>query len=455
MNFGIKTTEIENKINELVELIQSEHQKIDSIKGSDPDKSAVQAEILENYKVLRDKPLFYDFVASGKGNGAFVELVDGSVKYDLIGAIGVYLLGHSHPLYTRAHLEAATKDVVMCGNLQPYTEAYKATETILEAVKGSKLKHFWFAGSGSFANDTALKLVWQKKAPNYKLIAFDKCFAGRSVATQDITANAGYREDMPEKIEVERVPHFDQNDPENAIIKTLDALDAVWAKAPGQYCAIMMEVVQGEGGFIYGTKEWYHAVCKWAQKKGVYIWFDEVQTFGRTHKLFAHQMFELDEYADIVTVGKALQGCGVLFSTELSPKPGLIAGTFNGSVAGLNAASKTINYLQNGGFYGESGRIAQIEKNFIDGIQSLKDGSCSGKIGHIGGVGTMLSFEVGDAGGDVSKDFIKKLFENGVISFTAGRNPTRIRFLVPVTITDEQINDIMTIIEKTVLEVVK
>ncbi|MCK5882567.1 MAG: aminotransferase class III-fold pyridoxal phosphate-dependent enzyme [Bacteriovoracaceae bacterium] len=454
MNFGATNSEIEKRIDELVDIIQNEHQKINAIKAADPDKRIIQSSILEEYKVLRDKPIFYDYLASGRGNGVFVELVDGSVKYDLIGAIGVYLLGHSHPLYTRAHLEAATKDVIMCGNLQPYTEAFKTSEAILSAVKGSKLEHFWFAGSGSFANDTALKMVWQKKAPNYKLIAFEKCFAGRSVATQDITANDGYREDMPTKIDVERVPHFDQNDPENSISKTIDALNAVWAKAPGKFCAMMMEVVQGEGGFIYGTKEWYHAVCKWAQEKEIYVWFDEVQTFGRTHKLFAHQMFELGEYADIVTIGKALQGCGVLFSKELSPRPGLIAGTFNGSVAGLNAATKTINFLQDGGFYGDNGRIAAIEKKIIGELNVLKSNSCSKKIGHIGGVGTMLSFEVGDAGGEVSKSFIKALFENGVISFTAGRNPTRIRFLVPVTITDKQIDDIMTIVEKTIHEVV-
>lgn len=455
MNLGAHTPEIEKQIDALCNVIQKEHQKINSIRPADPTKAKVQAQMLDEYKALRDKPLFYNYMASGKGNGPLVELVDGSVKYDLIGAIGVYLLGHSHPLYTRAHLEAATKDNMMCGNLQPYTEAYEATKTILQAVKGSKLEHFWFAGSGSFANDTALKLIWQKKAPNYKLIAFEKCFAGRSIATQDITANAGYREGMPQKIEVERAPHFDQNDPANAIDKTIKALDAIWAKAPGEYCAIMMEIIQGEGGFIYGTKEWYHAVCKWAQDKKIYIWFDEVQSFGRTHKLFAHQMFGLEPYADMVTVGKALQACGLLYSHELSPKAGLIAGTFNGSVASLNASSKTIKFLMEGAFYGENGRIASIEKRFCTGVQKLKDTSCKGKIGHIGGVGTMLSFEVGDASVDLSNAFIKKLFDNGVMSFTAGKNPTRIRFLVPVTISDAQLDDAVKIIEKTILEVVK
>jgi 4-aminobutyrate aminotransferase-like enzyme len=454
MNMGVNTETVKDSIDKLFSLILSEQQKINKVSPPDSDKIDLLNNLLDKFSNVRGKGFFYQYLSSGKGHGPFTQLVDGSVKFDLINGIGVNLLGHSHPLYIRSHLEASTSDTVMCGNLLPYKQAYEVTEKIIQSVSGSKLSNFWFAGSGSFANDTALKLIWQKKAPKYKLIAFEKAFAGRSIATQNITYNSSYREGMPKSIEVEHVPHFDQSNPDLATKKTIDALDEIWAKDPDNYCAIMLEVVQGEGGFIYGTQDYYTAICEWAKSKGIYVWVDEVQSFGRTRELFAFQMFQLEKYVDIVTVGKALQACGVLYSKELNPKPGLIAGTFNGSIASLEMASKTLDFLQNGNFYGPQGRIIKLEEKFINKLKNLKSSSCKDKIGYIGGIGTMISFEVGDSSSDLTKKFLKKLFENGIIAFSAGKNPVRVRFLLPITITDEQIDEIFKILEKTILEMI-
>ena len=452
---GANNRSIQEKMDLLFSEILMEQQKYMQVRPADPEKKIVMDNMTKDFAQLKGRELFYNYMSTGRGHGPFTELVDGSVKYDLIGAIGPNLLGHSHPLTIKAHLEAACNDVVYCGNLLSHMEAYKLTKAVLQTVPKTRLKHFWFSCSGSFANDVALKIIWQKKAPKYKVIAFEKAFAGRSIATQDITHNASYREGMPKTIDVRHVPHFDQNDPANSTKKTIDALNKLWSDEGDTFCAITMEIIQGEGGFIFGTKEYYETVFKWAKSKGLYIWVDEVQSFGRTEQLFAFQTFGLDEYIDVVTVAKALQACGTFYTEELNPKPGLIAGTFNGSIAALTAGEKVLNFLMNGNFFGPNGRNRQLEKIFTSKLQELKDGSCKGKIGYIGGIGTMLSFEIGDSGADVSKKFIYQLFDNGVLSFTAGKSPTRIRFLIPVTLTEQHINEIFKIIEKTIHEVVK
>jgi len=455
MDIRVSNSEIQDQMNKLFSSILLEQQKYMQVKKADEDKEHLVEKQLQEYTGNRGKGFFYNYMSSGRGHGPFTELIDGSVKYDLIGGIGPNILGHSHPLYIKAHLESACSDTVMCGNLQPYPEAAAITNLLMKSVEGSRLKHFWFTGSGSFANDLALKLVWQKKEPKYRLIACTKAFAGRSVATQDITHNESYRQGMPQSVEVDHVPHYDQNDPENALDKTIAALKEVVKANPNQHCALMMEIIQGEGGFIYGPKEYYEGVFKWAKENDLYIWIDEVQTFGRTKKLFAFQNMGMDQYVDIVTVGKALQVCGALFTEELNPKPGLIAGTFNGSLTALNAGEKIIRYLTEGNFYGENGRIAELEQLFISKLNHLSKTSCKEKINYAGGIGTMISFEVGDASKEITISFIKKLFENGIIAFMAGNQPTRVRFLLPLSITNENIDEVFKIIEQTVLEVVK
>jgi 4-aminobutyrate aminotransferase-like enzyme len=165
-------------------------------------------------------------------------------------------------------------------------------------------------------------------------------------------------------------------------------------------------------------------------------------------------MFGLDEYVDVVTVGKVLQACGTFYTEELNPKPGLIAGTFNGSVASMNAGKAIVRYLSEGNFYGDNGRIKEIEDKFKANFKRLAEGSCKGKIPYYGGVGTMLSFEVGDATTETTNKFMKTLFENGIISFSAGKEPTRVRFLLPLSLLEEHIQEIFSILERTILEVI-
>lgn len=454
MNYGVNSENIQKKIDEAFSAILIEQSKYDSVIPAEENKSKETAALLEKYGQLRGRGFFYPYLSTGRGHGPFTECTDGSVKYDLIGGIGPNLLGHSHPLYIKSHLESAALDSVMCGNLQPYPQTFELAESLINSVSKSKLKHFWYAGSGSFANDTALKMIWQKKAPAYKLIAFENAFAGRSIATQDITYNEAYRIGMPKNIEVDYIPHFDFKDPEKSAENSLTKLEELLKNNAEDYAALMIEVVQGEAGIVAGNSDYYVQLFELAKKHGLYIWIDEVQSFGRTHELFAFQHFDLDKYVDIVSVGKALQVCGVLFSEELNPKPGLVSGTFNGSLSAVLTGQKIVRYLTEGNFFGKDGRNASLEKSFFSRIKSLAEGSCKGKIGHFEATGLMVAFQVGDGSKETISTFLKKLFENGIVAFSAGKDPVRVRFLPPLCLEERHLDEIFTIVEKTIHEVV-
>ena len=438
MEAGVNSKEIQDQMNSLFSSILIEQQKINSVKG--PSDKNLQKNLLESFQSDRGQKFFFDYMSSGRGHGPFTELIDGSVKYDLNCSMGVNLLGHSHPLFIKAHLQASTLDSLMCGNLLPYEAPKVLTKDLINSVEGSRLAHFWFATSGSFANDNALKIIWQKTAPKYKIIAFDNAFAGRSVATQNITHNPDYSQGMPKYLEVAHIPFFPK-DP-------IEYLEKIWAKDKDSLSAIMIELIQGEAGFNFATKEYYQSICQWGKEKGLYIFIDEVQTFARTKSLFAFQMFGLEEYVDVVTVGKVLQSAGTFYTKELSPKPGLIAGTWNGPLVGISLGINIVRYLREGNFYGEDGRIARLEQTFLEGLKKIGQG----KLSNISGIGTMISFQVGDGSDETTSKFLKKLFEHGVISYKGGKNPTKIRFLLPLSLTETHIKEIFSLIEVTLKE---
>lgn len=450
--YGVNNSDISSLKEELFSQILLEQKKYMGLRQADKNQSDDMKVKLSEIAQAKGRDAFFSYLSSGKGHGPFTELVDGSIKYDLIGGIGPNILGHSHPITIKSHLDAACSDAVMCGNLLNYGDVHEFLMEFKKHLTKSRLKHFWFTGSGSFANDTALKLIWQKMAPKYRIIAFEKAFAGRSVATQDITHNSAYREGMPTSLKVDHVPHFDQSNPKASLESTLSALEKVVADHPGEHSALMIELIQGEGGFVFGDKHYYEEIFKWAKKNNLMIWVDEVQSFARTTELFAFQMFGLDDYVDVVTVGKALQVCGVLFSDELNPKPGLIAGTFNSSLSALKAGTSILKYLTTGPFYGSHGTNLKIQQNFHQRLNKLSE---KYPMNYIGGVGTMISFEIGDSGKDVTMLFIKTLFEKGVVCFSAGKDPYRVRFLLPLCLNENHIDEIFVLIEETLKEVLK
>ncbi|HWU42016.1 MAG TPA: aminotransferase class III-fold pyridoxal phosphate-dependent enzyme, partial [Bdellovibrio sp.] len=188
-----------------------------------------------------------------------------------------------------------------------------------------------------------------------------------------------------------------------------------------------------------------------AKSKNIAVWMDEVQTFARTGEYFAFETLDLGQYVDICTIAKTAQIGATLYTEEYNPKPGLIAGTFSGSTPCLAAGMEMLDMLSEG-FLGANGRIQQIHKRFINGLNQMNEGSCKGLASDAGGMGLMVAFTPHDGKKESVNSFLNKLFANGVISFPCGKDPVRARFLIPAIIQDEDIDVALKVIEKTLLE---
>jgi len=403
----------------------------------------------------RGRELYFPFLGSGLGSGPFTELADGSVKFDMITGIGVHFFGHTHPAFLSEMIDALSADV-MQGNLEPGIEVRNLLQALLARVgPGSRLAHGWAMCSGTMVNEAALKMIRQKKAPATKVMAFRDCFAGRSTAMQEITDNPSYRQGQPVYGEVYYLPFYDPKlGLAASTTATLREMKDLVTRYPDKFAALMIELVQGEGGFQFAPREYYVAIFEEAKRSGLAIWADEIQTFGRTGELFAYQKFGLNEYMDVVTVGKMLQACVVLYTAEYNPKAGLIAGTFVGSTVALRTARRVLELLDEGGYLGKEGRIEKLSKRFVERLQELQKGSCSGMILEIRAIGGMIAFAPFDGTMNDVKSLLMRLFDLGVIAFYCGHGPYFIRLLPPLgAMTEENVDQVCNLIETGIIEI--
>jgi 4-aminobutyrate aminotransferase-like enzyme len=172
------------------------------------------------------------------------------------------------------------------------------------------------------------------------------------------------------------------------------------------------------------------------RKHNIAIIFDEVQTFGRSQRLFAFQHFGLEEFADIITIGKLSQLCATLFTSHYKPQPGLVSQTFTTSTSALFVGRAIIRELIDGDYFGPAGRIQRVHDWFVSRLLELGKqlpGSISGPFG----LGAMIAFTPFDGSADTVKRVLHRLFEQGVIAFFAGSSPARIRFLPPIGVITE------------------
>lgn len=410
-------------------------------------------EWVKDFAKRKGRDQYFNYLSSGLGHGPFIELLDGSVKMDLITGIGINFFGHSHPELMSELTDAISTDT-MQGNLQPGYESEELIKLLLSNVgEKSRLKHAWLFCSGTMSNETALKIIRQKKAPATRIFAFNECFAGRSTAMQEITDNPKYRVGQPTYGEVAYLPFYSPTlSLEENVKRAVDKMNSEMSATPGKFAGLMLELIQGEGGIRFAPREWYIQVFTAAKNAGLAIWFDEIQTFGRTEKLFAYQHFGLEEWPDVVTIGKMLHACAALYTEEMNPQPGLVAGTFTGSGAALKTGRRVLELLTQGGYYGEDGKIAHLSRHFVRGLEKLKAGSCAGLIGEIRAIGGMIGFGVWGQTMDETKKFLSLLFDEGVVAFFAGHDPYVVRCLPPFGVMDTaQIDEAMKRFEKILL----
>jgi 4-aminobutyrate aminotransferase-like enzyme len=454
---------VAESIDRIVEELRRHQSAITGARPAQAGLNEQYEDYLQRVAAYKAKPPLYPYVGSGLGNGPLVELADGSVKWDMINGIGVHMFGHSDPDLVATALRAAISDTVMQGNLQFNHDSTEFAELLLEeAGKSSNLKHAFLANSGAMANESALKVCFQKNHPAPRVIAFEHCFMGRSTTLAQIGDSAAGRVGIPLNVMVDYMPFFDREHSDHSIKYAQWHLSEYLKRYPGQHAVFVMELVQGEGGFNIAPREFFEPLMKLCKENNIAIWIDEVQTFGRNESMFYFDQLGLGEYVDVVTIGKMSQACACLYTEEYAPKPGLLSGTFVASTVALNVGRRVLERLRDGGYYGQDGKNAQLQKAFRHHAEALVKKHpewfptvphhLGGEITvspHFGGVGGMMRFT--PFAGDKTKinRLMHVLFEEGVICFSCGHGPFHIRFLPPVGVMKpEQFKDVFEMVER-------
>lgn len=446
-----QSTAVKKMIQDLVQEVTKLNSSLREVRAASPEMADNGKKEIDRAGAARGRPLHYNYVGTGAGHGPFVELEDGSVKLDLINGIGIHLFGHSHPRVMEAAVRGALVDIVNQGNLQPNKEYTRMLEKLVQiAGKKSRLKYAWLSTCGTMANESALKISRQKKTPARMALSFQNAFAGRSTMMAELTDNPSYKMGLPEYHEMLRLPFYDKKNPQSTE-KTLSILKEHVAKHEGNISTFAFEPMLGEGGYRPAPREFFVPLLNFCREKKIPIWADEVQTFTRTGEFFAFETLGLGEYIDLCTIAKTAQVGATLYTEEMNPAPGLIAGTFSGSSAALSAGLEILNMLEEG-YLGPQGRIMDIHRKFVAMLNRLNETTCKGKLVDAEGMGLMIAVTPLDGKKETVDKLLKNMFNKGLIAFACGKDPVRIRFLVPAVIDDQQIDMAGKILEQVILE---
>ena len=355
--------------------------------------------------------------------GSFLYGKDGKKYLDFTSGIGVNNLGH-RPKVVQEAVEDQLNKFWHVSNLFP-VEIQEIAAGKLAKAAGMDL--VFFANSGAEANEAAIKLS-RKATGRKKIITFYQSFHGRTFATMSATGQDKIKTGYGPMLETfTYVPYND--------------LEALKAEMSDDVAAIMLEVIQGEGGVYPATEEFLNGVENLCKQYGSLLVVDEIQTgIGRTGKPFAFQHFGIKP--DIVSVAKGL-GNGFPIGAIIGRKelkdvfgPGSHGTTFGGNPLSVSSAIATMNIIFDENFLAEVNQKADFLKKSLQenllGLPNVKE---------IRGLGFMIGIEVNMQVPEILKD----LRSNGLIVLSAGENV--IRLLPPLTVTKEEISkgiDILT-----------
>ena len=395
---------------------------------------------------LRGGKLFFPYISSGLGKGSKVLLTDGSIKLDFINGIGAHF-GHSLDVLRNASIDAALEDTIMQGNLQQNQRSFKLMKLLLQQ---SKMDHCILTSSGAMANENGLKLLFHHSPGKNRILAFEQCFMGRSITLAQITDKAMYRKGLPSNIHVDYIPFYDSSSPKQSTQKTLNEIHKLLNRYPNQYAGICMELIQGEGGYNIGSETFFKSIINIMKNEQIPILIDEVQTFGRTSELFSAHHFNIINDVDIITIGKLSQTCATIYRKKLKPEPGIISQTYTSSTSAIECGYQIINYLITNQHFGKKGKNIVLGNYFNTMLKKIAKKKPS-KISGPYGIGGMLAFTPYKGDPTKVRQLLMNLFDNGLMGFTTGSMPQRIRFLLPLgAVTKHDIEEAVQIIEKSI-----
>lgn len=405
-----------------------------------------------------------------KAQGALVEDVDGNCYIDFAGAIGTVNVGHSHPRVVRALQEQASQFIHTGFNVMMYESYINLAERLCELAPGEFNKQAAFFNSGAEAVENAVKIA-KKYTKRQGIVSFTRGFHGRTLMTMTMTSKVkpykfGFGPFAPEVYKapypyVYRRPEgMDEQQYSAMIIEQFEQF-LIAEVAPETIAAVVMEPVQGEGGFIVPDTAFVKRVREICTQYGILFIADEIQTgFARTGKYFAIDHF--DVVPDLITISKSM-GAGVPISGVIgraeimsAPEVGEIGGTYAGSPLGCRAALTVLDIIESEQL---NDRARKIGDRVVEKMHLLAD-RFEG-IGDVRGLGAMCAMEiVKDRHSKIpDKDTVGKIVkaagERGLMVLSAGLYSNVIRLLMPITITDDQLEEGLQILEEAMEAVYK
>ena len=407
-------------------------------------------EILERLDRAVSSALSVTFpIVAESARGVTLTDVDGNTFIDFAGGVGCLNVGHSHPDVVAAAQEQLERFTHTDFTVVPYEVYVTLAERLCERVPiGGPVKAAFF-NAGTEAVENAVKIA-RLATGRPAVIAFEGAFHGRTYMSLSLTSKAKpYKEGLgPFVPEVYRVP-FPYEYRGISAIDSLAALDRAFAVqvAPSNVAAIVVEPVQGEGGFIVAPREFMAGLRSLCDRHGIVLVVDEVQTgFCRTGRFFAAEHFDVEP--DLVCVAKSiamgLPLSGVLGRTELMDAggPGSIGGTYVGNPVAQAAALAVLDVIDAEGLVERSAEIGETIRARMLGWQRRWPA-----IGDVRGLGAMLAIEfVSDAAAktaapDLARAVVEAALDRGLLLITCGVHGNCIRVLVPLVATDAELGE--------------
>ena len=405
-----------------------------------------------------------------RGEGAMIEDVDGNKFLDWIGGVGVLNIGFSQPEVVEAVKAQADKYFHGMFNVVTH-EGYVALAEKLGSiapVKGDKKKVF-FANSGAEADENAVKVA-KGYTGRSNIIVFSGAFHGRTYYTMTMTSKKAYAAGMgplADGVFRAQFPYYYRNPeglPEEKEVEYyIDSIKAVFEQcaAADTIAAVVVEPLQGEGGFIPAPIEWIKAVRKICDDNGILLIADEVQSgFCRTGRMFASEYWkEVGVEPDIIATAKSI-AAGVPLSAIIARAevmegvaPGTIGGTYCGNPLACAASLKTIEIMERDHLADRSVEIGKKVTARYKEIQKKYP-----VVGDVRGLGGMIGIEfvkdpeTKEPDAALTADIIQTCAKNGLLVEGAGTYNNVIRFLAPLVITEEQLEAGLDIFEAAVKE---
>lgn len=400
-----------------------------------------------------------------KAEGAIVYDVDGNRLIDFAGGIGMQNVGHSHPKVVKAITEQVEKSIHTCFHVAPYESYIELAERLNALTPGDMEKKTLLLNSGAEAVENAVKIA-RKYTGKPGIISFERGYHGRTLLTMSLTskvkpykhgfgpfANSTYKIPYPyyyrspQGMSPEALDDYLLEQIENFFIADV---------AADEIAAIIMEPVQGEGGFIVPSLRFVQGIANICKKNDILFIADEIQTgFGRTGKLFAMDHFEV--VPDLVTMSKSL-AAGMPLSAVTgradimdAPEMAQLGGTFGGSPVSCAASLAVLDIIEEENLVEKSNQIGTI---FLDRLNAMKEKFSV--VGEVRGLGSMCAMEIvkdretKEPDKELAGKIVNYCSANGLIALSAGIYGNVLRFLPPLVISDEDLYRGLDILEEAI-----